>query len=224
MGFQRNSGWSRESNSTKTGMGSTRPPRLHNRFICSFPPWLGNGSFLMSQGWETHVKWKSSREMSHKNRSFESFLEMCVLFASNWFHLFPFPYSTPGQSRICLLIMWFCTLANVTKNCTLTRNVPQTHWFAIKRLLHNWSWHKPAKLKLQFQSYSIPMRLASTKKHTHTQTWQQGSGLVSNKPCYLHVGVQMWISLMFDFPQKKKMIGILNITTSSHFCSPYSNL
>ena len=121
MGFQRNSGWSRESNSTKTGMGSTRPPRLHNRFICSFPPWLGNGSFLMSQGWETHVKWKSSREMSHKNRSFESFLEMCLLFASNWFHLFPFPYSTPGQSRICLLIMWFCTLANVTKNCTLTR-------------------------------------------------------------------------------------------------------
>lgn len=109
--------------------------------------------------------------------------------------------------------MWFCTLANVTKNCTLTRNVPQTHWFAIKRLLHNWSWHKPAKLKLQFQSYSIPMRLASTKKHTHTQTWQQGSGLVSNKPCYLHVGVQMWISLMFDFPQKKRWLEYL---TSPH--------
>lgn len=51
------------------------------------------------------------------------------------------------------------------------------------------------------------------QRNTHTQTWQQGSGLVSNKPCYLHVGVQMWISLMFDFPKKKRWLEYL---TSPH--------
>ena len=53
--------------------------------------------------------------------------------------------------------------------------------------------------KLQFQSYSIPMRLASTKKtHLHGNK-DQVLYRISHKPCYLHVGVRMWILIMFDF-------------------------
>ena len=172
--WQRNSGWGRGSNSTfKTGMGSTRPPGLHNRFIAPTLTWQWLFPARCPKLENTCEMEKAHGQSATKKGSF---LEMCVLLASNCFHQFPFPCWTPGQSGIRLLVMWFRTLANhVTKNCTLT------HCASNPLVCHQ---TPPSQLKLaqtcqaqQCQSYRIPKKLASTKVFTQ--------GLASDKPCLL---------------------------------------
>ncbi len=187
--WQRNSGWGRGSNSTfKTGMGSTRPPGLHNRFIAPTLTWQWLFPARCPKLGNTCEMEKAHGQSATKKGSF---LEMCVLLASNCFHQFPFPCWTPGQSGIRLLIMWFRTLANhVTKNCTLT------HCASNPLVCHQ---TPPSQLKLaqtcqaqQCQSYRIPKKLASTKV-THKVLHQ------ISHVCCLHVAVQTWTLLMFDF-------------------------
>ena len=169
----------------------------------------------MSQGWETHVKWKSSREMSHKKPIIWIISRNVCTFC---FQLFP----SVSISTLYSWSEWDMPFDNVILHSCECDKELHVDALCLKPidLPSNASFTTEAGTNLpsssnSFNPTAFQWDSLQQTKHTHTHgNKDQVLYRISHKPCYLRVGVRMWILIMFDFQKYKKMIGILNITTS----------